>query len=149
MPSGTTMFSQTSPQLCTTDSLFIVVVVGMCLCRCKIHMCMYVSESRLTDSWNEYKFKFLFVFSFFSRLYSPFPPNLLFFSPFRVPLHVPCPPCSPPASSLSPTCITMSDTTPTTQVHVEEDGHKVFVGNLSFQTTEAELSELFSKPTPV
>ncbi|KAG0286302.1 hypothetical protein BGZ96_009554 [Linnemannia gamsii] len=43
----------------------------------------------------------------------------------------------------------MSDTTPTTQVHVEEDGHKVFVGNLSFQTTEAELSELFSKPTPV
>ncbi|KAF9085249.1 hypothetical protein BGX23_009828 [Mortierella sp. AD031] len=43
----------------------------------------------------------------------------------------------------------MSDTTPTTQVHVEEDGHKVFVGNLSFKTTEAELSELFSKPTPV
>ncbi|KAK3822408.1 MAG: hypothetical protein JOS17DRAFT_753479 [Linnemannia elongata] len=43
----------------------------------------------------------------------------------------------------------MSDTTPATQVHVEEDGHKVFVGNLSFQTTEAELSELFSKPTPV
>ncbi|KAF9130873.1 hypothetical protein BGX30_013318 [Mortierella sp. GBA39] len=43
----------------------------------------------------------------------------------------------------------MSDTISTTQVHVEEDGHKVFVGNLSFQTTEAELSELFSKPTPV
>ncbi|KAF9927409.1 hypothetical protein FBU30_003267 [Linnemannia zychae] len=43
----------------------------------------------------------------------------------------------------------MSDTTPTTQVQVEEDGHKVFVGNLSFQTTEAELAELFSKPTPV
>lgn len=43
----------------------------------------------------------------------------------------------------------MSDTTPATQVLVEEDGHKVFVGNLSFQTTEAELSELFSKPTPV
>ncbi|KAF8944751.1 hypothetical protein BGZ47_003747 [Haplosporangium gracile] len=43
----------------------------------------------------------------------------------------------------------MSDTTSTTQVHVEEDGHKVFVGNLSFETTEAELSELFSKPTPV
>ncbi|KAF9123223.1 hypothetical protein BGW39_009189 [Mortierella sp. 14UC] len=43
----------------------------------------------------------------------------------------------------------MSDTTAATQVHVEEDGHKVFVGNLSFQTTEAELSELFSKPTPV
>ncbi|KAG0051364.1 hypothetical protein BGZ83_003830 [Gryganskiella cystojenkinii] len=41
------------------------------------------------------------------------------------------------------------DTAPTTQVHVEEDGHKVFVGNLSFQTTEDELSELFSKPTPV
>ncbi|KAG0211972.1 hypothetical protein BGX28_007056 [Mortierella sp. GBA30] len=41
------------------------------------------------------------------------------------------------------------DTAPTTQVHVEEDGHKVFVGNLSFQTTEAELSELFSKPVPV
>ncbi|KAG0269992.1 hypothetical protein BGZ95_001845 [Linnemannia exigua] len=43
----------------------------------------------------------------------------------------------------------MSDTTAATQVHVEEDGHKVFVGNLSFQTTEAELFELFSKPTPV
>ncbi|CAO3567187.1 unnamed protein product [Mortierella alpina] len=41
------------------------------------------------------------------------------------------------------------DTAPTSQVHVEEDGHKVFVGNLSFQTTEAELSELFSKPVPV
>ncbi|KAG0323943.1 hypothetical protein BGZ99_002314 [Dissophora globulifera] len=41
------------------------------------------------------------------------------------------------------------DTAPTTQVIVEEDGHKVFVGNLSFQTTEAELAELFSKPTPV
>ncbi len=41
------------------------------------------------------------------------------------------------------------DTAPTTQAHVEEDGHKVFVGNLSFQTTEAELSELFSKPVPV
>ncbi|KAF9326101.1 hypothetical protein BG006_010436 [Podila minutissima] len=39
------------------------------------------------------------------------------------------------------------DTAP--QAHVEEDGHKVFVGNLSFQTTEAELAELFSKPTPV
>ncbi|KAK3842519.1 MAG: hypothetical protein J3R72DRAFT_443204 [Linnemannia gamsii] len=43
----------------------------------------------------------------------------------------------------------MSDITAATQVHVEEDGHKVFVGNLSFQTTEAELFELFSKPTPV
>ncbi|KAG0020194.1 hypothetical protein BGZ82_011675, partial [Podila clonocystis] len=39
------------------------------------------------------------------------------------------------------------DTAP--QAHVEEDGHKVFVGNLSFQTTEAELAELFSKPTAV
>ncbi|KAF9426144.1 hypothetical protein BGZ94_006868 [Podila epigama] len=41
------------------------------------------------------------------------------------------------------------DNAPTTQAHVEEDGHKVFVGNLSFQTTEAELAELFSKPTAV
>ncbi|KAF9182817.1 hypothetical protein BGZ51_004397 [Haplosporangium sp. Z 767] len=41
------------------------------------------------------------------------------------------------------------DTATATQVHTEEDGHKVFVGNLAFQTTEAELSELFSKPTPV
>ncbi|KAI8600509.1 hypothetical protein EDD21DRAFT_131764, partial [Dissophora ornata] len=41
------------------------------------------------------------------------------------------------------------DTAPTTQVHIEEDGHKVFVGNLSFQTTEAQLAELFSTPTPV
>ncbi|KAI1317710.1 hypothetical protein EDD11_008016 [Mortierella claussenii] len=40
------------------------------------------------------------------------------------------------------------DTAPATQVQVEEDGHKVFVGNLSFQTTEAELAELFGKPTP-
>ncbi|KAF9105609.1 hypothetical protein BGX27_009555 [Mortierella sp. AM989] len=41
------------------------------------------------------------------------------------------------------------DTAPATQVEVEEDGTKVFVGNLSFQTTEAELAETFSKPTPV
>ncbi|KAG0245659.1 hypothetical protein B0O80DRAFT_439271 [Mortierella sp. GBAus27b] len=37
----------------------------------------------------------------------------------------------------------------TTQVQVEEDGHKVFVGNLSFKTTEAELAEHFSKPNKV
>ncbi|KAF9909383.1 hypothetical protein BX616_011208 [Lobosporangium transversale] len=39
--------------------------------------------------------------------------------------------------------------TPTTQAVAEEDGHKVFVGNLSFQTTADELAELFSKPNPV
>ncbi|KAF8976020.1 hypothetical protein BGZ46_008646 [Entomortierella lignicola] len=38
---------------------------------------------------------------------------------------------------------------PATQVEIEEDGTKVFVGNLSFQTTEEELAELFSTPNPV
>ncbi|KAF9175825.1 hypothetical protein BGX21_008336 [Mortierella sp. AD011] len=41
------------------------------------------------------------------------------------------------------------DNASATQVEVEEDGTKVFVGNLSFQTTEAELAEVFSQPNVV
>ncbi|KAF9349570.1 hypothetical protein BGX34_001721 [Mortierella sp. NVP85] len=43
----------------------------------------------------------------------------------------------------------MSQDTASTQVQVEEDDRKVFVGNLAFKTTEAELAEYFSKPNPV